>query len=610
MSSQTTPAPPQSNQALHASDASHSQATTPNYSPKSVFTLTRRLFWYKPWLFWSNVLLWSTFHLTPVLMALLVSQVFAKLEQHNIAAAWLALLFYGAVRFMRIGILFASVSAFIKIWNTIEALIRRNLLAYLLNATGSRRLPDTSAEAVSRFRDDVEDISHYVEDWIDVLGVSLAAISAIYLMSRVDLLITLLVCLPLLIIVGVVRGLSGTIRAYRRRMREATARVTSFIGETFGAISAIKLAGHEHYILSHFRHLGESRRQAALKDVLLTQFISGINSNMVNLAVGIVLLLGANLVVGGQMQAADFVLFIALLPRLTNQMGFFGDMMANHRRTNVSYERLNRMLVDAPSDITVQHHSLDSQQQPPVVELDYQPLQKLEVRQLQALYPNGLGLQDVSFELQRGDFVVITGRIGSGKTTLLRSILGLIPKTGGQVLWNDQPVSDPASFFVPPHSSYTAQIPNLFSESLQQNILTGVSDDRQLQQAIELAVLAPDLKELHSGLDTPVGTRGVKLSGGQIQRAAVARMLARQADLLVFDDVSSALDASTENELWNGLGRELNVTCLVVSHRRVALSRASKIVLLQDGRVADSGSLSELLERSAEMRALWAADEA
>jgi ATP-binding cassette subfamily B protein/ATP-binding cassette subfamily C protein len=201
--------------------------------------------------------------------------------------------------------------------------------------------------------------------------------------------------------------------------------------------------------------------------------------------------------------------------------------------------------------------------------------------------------------------VVVTGRIGSGKSTLLRPLLGLIPAQSGTVEWNGEPVEDRATFLVPPRSAYTAQIPSLFSDPLRENVLSG-SDEHRLGRAVRLAVLEPDLAQLPQGLDTPVGARGVKLSGGQMQRTAVARMLARDADLLVFDDVSSALDARTEAQLWDGLFTETDATCLVVSHRRAALSRADRILLMQGGQIVDEGTLEELLGRSEEMRALWA----
>jgi ATP-binding cassette, subfamily B, bacterial len=194
------------------------------------------------------------------------------------------------------------------------------------------------------------------------------------------------------------------------------------------------------------------------------------------------------------------------------------------------------------------------------------------------------GIENISFEIQRGTLNVITGDIGAGKTTLLQVLLGLLPLQAGKIYWNGCLINDPATFFTPPRSAYVPQIPQLFSQALRDNLLLGWQAPREdIEKALYNSVFTEDIAAMPLGLETLVGYKGVRLSGGQLQRAAIARALIRQPELLVFDDISSALDVQTEEQLWRRLCNTQNQkqhTILVVSHRKWLINRADQVIII------------------------------
>ncbi|TDB96195.1 ATP-binding cassette domain-containing protein, partial [Micromonospora fluostatini] len=221
------------------------------------------------------------------------------------------------------------------------------------------------------------------------------------------------------------------------------------------------------------------------------------------------------------------------------------------------------------------------------------PLRKLELAGFSAVHEDGtVAVRDVDLTVARGELVLVVGPVGAGKSSLLRALAGIVHHTG-TLTWNGEPVTEPEVFLRPNQVGYVGQLPRVLSGTVAENIALGHQVDAT--GAVTTAQLEHDLAAAGGGLGLVIGHKGTRLSGGQLQRLALARALAPRTELLIADDVSSALDVTTELALWDAL-RQHGVTVIGSTSKRAALVRADRVVVLGAGAAVAQGTWAELEE--------------
>jgi ATP-binding cassette, subfamily B, bacterial len=470
-----------------------------------------------------------------------------------------------------------------------HALMQRNMFAGILRGFGRHGLPVPPGDAISRFQADPPAITMGSMDGVcDLIGRGAFAAVAAVVMWRIDRLLMVAAFAPVALAALVSDALGTRASRYGAAALASTTHLSRFLGEVVNAQLAVRVAGARERVVGRLADIGEDRRRLSLRDRVFAETLNSTNYHLVHVSTGAVLLLGAARIRSGAFTVGDIALFVVFLDQLTFLPAEIGRVITELKRTAVSVRRMHELVPGDPQHAVVAPAPVYLRREPPAVGPlpPRERLDRLEVVGLSCLHAaSGRGVEDVSFTLERGSFTVVTGRVGAGKTTLLHAVLGLLPATG-ETRWNGRVLDAPGDFLVPPRCAFTPQVPRLFSESLRDNLLLGRPDDPvAVREAVRASVLDDDVAGFERGLDTLVGPRGVKLSGGQVQRAAAARMFLARAELLVFDDLSSALDATTEAELWARLfSRHDDATCLVVSHSAAALARADQVLTLEDGR--------------------------
>lgn len=465
----------------------------------------------------------------------------------------------------------------------IEVMLRARM-AVLYGQTRQHRLTRTPPGEVVARSMDADRYARYADRWVDFFnGLVIAAVTALLAGTALAGVVLLVVMIASALASAVGRPIAGRSASASSAAR---ARFGRAVVSALESVRTVKLAAATPQVHIHLQHVDSGRVEAAVKEHRVQAFLDGVPALMVQC--GVVAAWG--IYFGG-----GWGLATALL--VTNAVSGFdwfgrvaGMVVTEAPGTRAWQKETSRFasgrdLMDLPPDV-----DLVSGAAPDPAPVERVSLRSLELAGLSAVHDDGtIGVSDVSLTIERGELVLLVGQVGSGKSSLLASLAGLIEHTG-EVRWNDELVADPQAFLRPGQVAYVAQVPRVLSGTFADNIRLG--HDRPFDDPVADARLELDVKEA-GGPDAIVGHRGVRLSGGQVQRLALARALAAGTELLLADDVSSALDAATEIELWRAL-RDRHTTVIGATSKRAALAQADRVVVMVDGEVAAVGPWSGL----------------
>lgn len=562
------------------------------------------------------ILLWNCLVILSALCLQALFDTFGEMNHvsHNIYASVILLVLVYVLR---------GVTSYIVVglssWGgfSIDAFLKTNVIERIFDAYGAKFPSIAQGEILNIFRDDIAQIKNFLLQLTELVALSVYFFIMLVVLIQINTIILLAILMVAFASVFFIRLGYKKLGQYQKEMREMDALVTSFSGEVLNGILAIKIADKKQSILEHFKKLGDKREKASVRENVLRQFLNSLNSFFYVFGEGLILLLAFQMIREGRFSIGDFAIFTFLFDGISTVISSTAMVITAIPQTGIAINRLENLIISHVVDSKIASKSVMEIYKKKESVLDdimklEEPLQELELRNLGVQLGNGIQiLKNVTFTMKRGTITIVAGKTATGKSLLLRGILGLYPTNEGNIFWNGIEVENPKEFFVPPVSSYTPQSPKFFVGSIRDNILLGKRQEEEILnvdviEEIGLSVLEEDVKEMEHGVDTIIGRKGSKVSGGQAKRIALSRMYAKEAEIYVVDDVSSALDIETEQKIWNKMKRCVDKTFLIASNSIFAMKIADQIVYLEDGMAEIYGSLEEALSKSSNIREMVA----
>jgi ATP-binding cassette, subfamily B, multidrug efflux pump len=463
---------------------------------------------------------------------------------------------------------------------------------YKIHSTGD--LMSRMAEDVSRVRMYTGPAIMYLVNLLATIGFSL------YFMIRKDALLTLYVLAPLPILAVTIYLVNNLIHKKSERIQALLSNLTTNAQESYSGIRVIKSFVQESAMLRFFTANSEEYRKNSIGLAKVEAIYFPSMGLIIGLSTLLTIMIGGFYVIHGTHQTdlgtiTEFVIYITMLTFPVSAIGWVASMI---QRASASQKRLNEFLETKPTI-----HNIASPVKQPLTG-------NISFEHVDFTYPHtGIqAIKDFNLEVRKGEKIAIIGRTGSGKTTLAQLIMRFYDPTHGNIKMDGKNIRTLDMDDFRNQIGYVPQDVFLFSDTVTGNILFGMDrkSDAEARKAAEFASISKEIAQFSSGYETMIGERGVTLSGGQKQRISIARALAGNHELVVFDDCLSAVDARTEKEIIANLYSYLqNKTAFIITHRIFSLFEFDRIIVLDQGKMVETGRHEELLLRNGHYTKLY-----
>jgi ATP-binding cassette, subfamily B, multidrug efflux pump len=447
-----------------------------------------------------------------------------------------------------------------------------------------------TGDMVTRLTDDVaEKLS-----WFACSGIfrfyeaTLSVIFIILMMISIDPTITMWTAGPLPLLILIFFKTSSLLDRRYEALQRSISVVNDAMEACFSGIRVVKAYVREAAQQAGFDKATAERRQAEIDTVKSWTIIESMYHYIWQFAVVVVLFVGGYKVLFSGLTLGDMATFIYYVTWLVFPMFDVGQFLVKSRQSAVSINRLVEMEDVKPlvanTGTVAGNGNLEGPLEFDHVSFGFDGCERPII-------------DDVSFRVEPGETVAVVGRVGAGKSWLVNMVPRLVEPTGGRVLLNDHDLREFRLEDLRRSIGYVPQEPALFSDTVRNNIVFGREgiSDTLLEWALEVSQLKQEVAHFPQGMDTPIGTRGMSISGGQKQRLGLARALVGKPRILILDDCTSALDSRTEAALWERLHEVMpQMTAILITHRPDTLQRADRIFVLRDGKVVEHGRHLEL----------------